>query len=289
MVFAIVLGLVLVCLYLVSIRPNPGRGERMRPFEEVLIAHRGLHENPAVPENSRTAFAKAAEAGYGIELDVQLTADDQLVVFHDETLQRVCGDPRKLHELTYAELGDMRLLGTEEKIPLFRDVLALIGGRVPLLVEIKSEGRYTETTRLACEMLKTYDGIYIVESFHPMVLRQIRKEHPDVIRGQLSTHYTREKVERPGYQRFLLTNLMVLPIASFLVPCGLISLSLGGSTIGVLFSKVTWGLAWLMNHSVGWIESLPGSTVPAHINGWMIAIYYILLILFYVFVFKKDN
>ena len=88
---------------------------------------------------------------------------------------------------------------------------------------------------------------------------------------------------------FLLTNLMVLPIASFLVPCGLISLSLGGSTIGVLFSKVTWGLAWLMNHSVGWIESLPGSTVPAHINGWMIAIYYILLILFYVFVFKKDN
>ena len=209
MVFAIVLGLVLVCLYLVSIRPNPGRGERMRPFEEVLIAHRGLHENPAVPENSRTAFAKAAEAGYGIELDVQLTADDQLVVFHDETLQRVCGDPRKLHELTYAELADMRLLGTEEKIPLFRDVLALIGGRVPLLVEIKSEGRYTETTRLACEMLKTYDGIYIVESFHPMVLRQIRKEHPDVIRGQLSTHYTREKVEWPGYQRFLLTNLML--------------------------------------------------------------------------------
>lgn len=209
MVFVIVLGLVLVCLYLLSIRPNPGRGERMRPFREVLIAHRGLHDNPEVPENSRTAFEKAVEAGYGIELDVQLTADDQLVVFHDETLRRVCGDPRKLHELTYAELADLRLLGTEERIPLFRDVLALIGGRVPLLVEIKSEGRYPETTRLACEMLKTYDGLYIVESFHPMVLRQIRQDYPNVIRGQLSTHYTKEKVERPGYQRFLLTNLML--------------------------------------------------------------------------------
>ena len=88
---------------------------------------------------------------------------------------------------------------------------------------------------------------------------------------------------------FLLTNLIVLPIASFLVPCGLISLALGGSSIGIFFSKITWTLAWLMNHSVGWIENLPGSTVPAHINGWMIAIYYVLLILFYVFALKKDK
>ena len=73
---------------------------------------------------------------------------------------------------------------------------------------------------------------------------------------------------------FLLTNLIVLPIAGFLVPCGLISICLGGSAIGVLFSKVTWGLAWTMNHSVEWIEHLPGSTAQVEIGLGMVAIYY---------------
>lgn len=88
---------------------------------------------------------------------------------------------------------------------------------------------------------------------------------------------------------FLLANLLVLPLASFLVPCGLISIALGGSTIGVLFSKITWSLAWAMNHSVGWIESLPGSTFPAHVNGLMVAIYYLLLLLFCAIVLKKHD
>ena len=88
---------------------------------------------------------------------------------------------------------------------------------------------------------------------------------------------------------FLLANLLVLPLASFLVPCGLISIALGGSTIGVLFSKITWSLAWAMNHSVGWIESLPGSTFPAHVNALMVAIYYLLLLLFCAIVLKKHD
>ena len=87
---------------------------------------------------------------------------------------------------------------------------------------------------------------------------------------------------------FLLTNLIVLPIATFLVPCGLISLALGGSIAGVYFSRISHSLAWLMNHSVGWIESLPGSTFPAHINGVMLVAYYAVFLLFYVFVFKKE-
>lgn len=86
---------------------------------------------------------------------------------------------------------------------------------------------------------------------------------------------------------FLLANLIVLPVASFLVPCGLISIVLGGSAAGIVFSKLTWALSWVMNHSVGWIESLPGSTIPAHINGGMIAVYYVLLLLFYVIILKK--
>ena len=86
---------------------------------------------------------------------------------------------------------------------------------------------------------------------------------------------------------FLITNLIVLPIATFLVPCGLVSVALGGSVAGVLFSKVTWGFAWLMNHATGWIEGLPGSTFPAHAGSGMVLLYYVLLSLFLLFLPKK--
>lgn len=88
---------------------------------------------------------------------------------------------------------------------------------------------------------------------------------------------------------FLLANLMVLPLASLLVPCGLISIALGGSQIGIHFSKITWVLAWAMNHSVGWIERLPGSTIPCQINGIMVAIYYGIFILFCFFWIKTSQ
>lgn len=88
---------------------------------------------------------------------------------------------------------------------------------------------------------------------------------------------------------FLLTNLMVLPLASLLVPCGLATIALGGSALGAVAGKATWVLAWAMNHAVEWIESLPGSTVSAHINGWMVAVYYVLLLLFFAFMPKKAN
>ena len=88
---------------------------------------------------------------------------------------------------------------------------------------------------------------------------------------------------------FLLTNLIVLPIATFLVPCGLISIALGGCTLGLMFSKITGTLAWAMNHSVEWIEQLPGSTFPASINGTMIVVYYVLLVLFYLLIAPKRS
>ena len=86
---------------------------------------------------------------------------------------------------------------------------------------------------------------------------------------------------------FLLTNLIVLPIASLLVPCGLMSIALGGCWFGPVFSKITFALAWAMNHSVGWIESLPGSTLSAQVNGAMVAIYYVCLLAIWAFIPKK--
>jgi hypothetical protein len=87
---------------------------------------------------------------------------------------------------------------------------------------------------------------------------------------------------------FLLTNLIVLPLASLLVPFGLVTLALGGCLAGVWTGKVTWALAWAMNHSVGWIESLPGSTIQGHIDGWMILIYYV-IIAFYSILFAYSK
>ena len=86
---------------------------------------------------------------------------------------------------------------------------------------------------------------------------------------------------------FLITNLIVLPIATFLVPCGLISIALGGSVAGVFFSRITFAFAWLMNHATGWIEHLPGSTFPAHADTGMVLLYYIFLLLFLLFLPKK--
>ena len=88
---------------------------------------------------------------------------------------------------------------------------------------------------------------------------------------------------------FLLTNLIVLPIAAFLVPCGLVSIALGGSWCGVLFSKVTRALAWAMNHSVEWIESLPGSTTQVSIGLGMVAVYYVLFLGFCIGVQPREK
>ncbi|MBR2778939.1 MAG: glycerophosphodiester phosphodiesterase [Firmicutes bacterium] len=199
----------LFVLYLLAIRPNTGRREIMRPFQERPVAHRGLFDNRTVPENSLPAFARAVEAGFPIELDVQLTADDRLVVFHDASLKRVCGDPRKVCEVPFEELEQLRLLGTEERIPLFEEVLELIGGKVPLVMEIKPEGRYIRTAEMTSAMLKSYSGKVCLESFHPMVLSWYKKNDPGMPRGLLATDFFREENTQPGLVKFLLTNLML--------------------------------------------------------------------------------
>ena len=168
----------------------PGRlsKERREPFAGRTYAHRGLYrKDQLIPENSLPAFARAAEAGYGIELDLQLTKDDRVVVFHDDTLLRGCGVDRPLSDLTFEELQALQLFGTCERIPLFSDVLALVKGRVPLIVEFKTSGsRNDRLCALACELLDAYEGLYMVESFDPRIVRWFRLHRPSVIRGQLA-------------------------------------------------------------------------------------------------------
>ena len=162
-----------------------------------LYAHRGLHDhNDKVPENSLEAFRLACEHGYGIELDVQLTKDRQVVVFHDETLKRMCAQPGCVRDYTFQELQSFALAKTEQKIPLFSEVLSLINNRVPLIVEIKIHENSTTVCEKVNELLKQYQGPYCIESFHPFALRWYKKNRSDVFRGQLSTNFHKSEKER---------------------------------------------------------------------------------------------
>lgn len=150
-------------------------------------AHRGLYNNAsAAPENSLPAFSKAVHAGYGIELDVRETRDHVLVVHHDETLERSCGDLRRVSDVPLADLQKKQLFKSTEHIPTFDEALALIDGQVPLIIELKTDFRNPELAPQVYERLKRYQGDYCVESFDPFAMRWFKLNAPKVVRGQLA-------------------------------------------------------------------------------------------------------
>ena len=154
------------------------------------------------------AFKKAVAAGYGIELDVQLTKDRIPVVFHDFTLQRATGEPGKVCEYTYEELQEFPLFESEERIPKFENVLAVVNGRVPLIVEIKLEWMDLMVCTLTNRALEDYKGQYCIESFNPLALMWYRRYRNDVLRGQLSDGFLKTG-EFKGPLYFILQNLLL--------------------------------------------------------------------------------
>ncbi len=186
-----VLAILLGVLYLVwFVRPR-GRA----PQNKSLLrdyAHRGLHSE-SVPENSLAAFEAACQAGFGIELDIQLSSDGEVMVFHDYTLVRMTGKEGKLCDFTASELKTLSLGGREQTIPTFSEVLALVNGRVPLLVELKGEDLNASLCPKAAALLKEYRGDYCIESFNPLLLRAMRKELPETYYGQLYTNVCKDK------------------------------------------------------------------------------------------------
>ena len=157
-------------------------------------AHRGLHTpDRSVPENSAAAFVRARKHGYGFELDIQFSADGQVVVFHDDTLERVTGHTGRVDAYTWEELRKMRLCGTDQTIPLFSDILKITEGGGPLIVEIKNGPRNAALCRATLELLKNYHGVYCIESFNPFIVNWFRKNAPEIVRGQLSAPYVEMK------------------------------------------------------------------------------------------------
>ena len=188
---------------------------------EKMFAHRGLW-NKDYPENSLAAFKNAIENGYGIELDVNTIEDGTPVVFHDSKMSRMTGKDRYIQNLPKEELENITLLDSEEKIPTLEEVLKLVKGKVPLLIEIKNQEKVGPLERRVLDLLKNYKGEYAIQSFNPYTLRWFYEHAPKIWRGQLTSYFKGQKLSifkklilrKLGMRKFTGQNFVSYDIAN---------------------------------------------------------------------------
>ncbi len=218
-ILPIVVGICLILALAWAILLRARRGsESMRAMRRFRYAHRGLYDKAAgIPENSLSAFSRAVAHGFGVELDVHLLRDGSLAVFHDSDIRRMTGRAGYLEDLSAEELGDYPLDGTKETIPQFKDVLALFEDTgLPIIVELKSfRDNYAALTERTMRELDKFRVVYCVESFDPRCVAWVRKHRPEVIRGQLSQNFLKDRGKLSLPMAFatthLLSNIMVQP------------------------------------------------------------------------------
>ena len=190
-VIVLLVLIVLAELFLLMLRcrrEHPG----WKLLRQYRYAHRGYHDKPHIPENSMAAFRRAIEHGYGAELDVHLMKDGRLAVIHDASLKRTAGADVLVEDLTAEELKQYRLEGTQEQIPLLEEVLPLFQGKTPLIIELKAErGNHAQLAEATCTMLDRFRVNYCIESFDPRCIRWLKKNRPEIVRGQLSENFLR--------------------------------------------------------------------------------------------------
>ena len=160
---------------------------------EEYIAHRGLHDEKA-PENSLPAFENAIKKGYPIETDIHQISDGTLIVFHDSSLQRMCGIDGYVKNLKKEDLKKIHLAGTKETIPTLDEFLDCVNGRTPVLFEIKNQGKIGGLESALYNKLKDYKGEFAIQAFNPFVLEWFKNNAPEIIRGQLSGYFKGEKL-----------------------------------------------------------------------------------------------
>ncbi len=205
----LIIALSVLLLFLFMIMPSRKYRKKLEKYNGIYITHRGLYNNEkGVPENSLLAFKKAVEKGYGIEFDIRLTKDKQVVVFHDNSLLRLCKADKKVNDLILEELKEYNLLSTNEKIPTLSEFLETVGENTILFMEVKADGYSPyEIFAKAKEILKDYKGEYCVQSFDPRILACYRKYQPEIIRGQLATG---------NYKKGFLFSLLSSLLANFI-------------------------------------------------------------------------
>ena len=170
--------------------------------ESYIITHRGIHDNINIYENTLEAFKLSIKKGYAIELDVRMTKDKQIVVFHDNNTKRLTKKDLIVEENTYQELNNQNIL----HIPLLTEVLELVKGKVPLLIEIKPTKKDYELSTNLMTILNNYEGKYAIQSFNPKVLYWFRKNYPQILRGQLSMKYTKHKIS--SIKKYILSKML---------------------------------------------------------------------------------
>ena len=154
-------------------------------LKENVIAHRGIHDNKNIVENSIPAFKECLKEKVSIELDVHLLKDNEIVVIHDDNLKRLTRNKKRLKDLTYDQIKDLKLLGTEEHIPTLKEVLDLVDGKVPLIIELKYDNLPFKLEKEVVKLLDNYNGKFAIKSFHPLIVYWFKKNRPDYIRGLL--------------------------------------------------------------------------------------------------------
>ena len=224
-------------------------------------AHRGLHGNGA-PENSMEAFRRALDRGYGMELDIHLLKDGSLAVLHDHSLQRTAGVDAVIEDLTAGELPNYRLEGTEETVPLFSQVLSLVDGKVPLIVELKSTAQnFAALCEAATRMLDGYQGIYCIESFDPRCIGWLKKHRPDIVRGQLAENFFRTG----GKMNPVLKALMSWQLTHFLTLPDFVAFKYRDrKNLGTFLSRKLWGA-----QGVSWTLKSQQELDTAENEGWI--------------------
>jgi len=205
MIAIVIILLLLVMLYIGSVGGRTGH-PGLRNLRDWSYAHRGLHSD-GIPENSMAAFRAALNHGFGIEFDLHLLKDGNLAVIHDSLLKRTTGAEGRIEDLTTEELQKYRLEGTEETIPTFRELLELYDGKAPLIVELKPmDGNHAALCETACRMLEDYKGVYCMESFDPRCVYWLKKNRPQIIRGQLAENFFKSDPNMSLSLRILLTH-----------------------------------------------------------------------------------
>lgn len=185
----VAIGASAVASWMFLTKPRTFKKPSMHAFMDYDYAHRGLHDmdGEGIPENSIPAFEAAIAHGYGIETDVHLLRDGNLAVFHDGDLKRMCGVHKAVETLDKEQLSRYRLRGSKAHIPLLGEVLALVRGRVPLIIEVKTadDNGAALMERMAGQ-LDRYAGDFTIQSFDPRVLLWCRRHRSGWVRGQLS-------------------------------------------------------------------------------------------------------
>lgn len=182
-------------------------------LKDHLIAHRGMHNiEKGIPENSIKAFKEAIKNNYLIELDVHLLKDNTIIVFHDDNLKRMTGIDKKVKDTTYQEIKKLKLNNTNNTIPTLKQVLDIINGKVPVIIELKCDIKSGPLEKELVKILKDYKGKYAVKSFNPKTIYWFKKNYPNIIRGQLSSDFKNKKMNK--IKKYLLKNMLLNKITN---------------------------------------------------------------------------